>query len=71
MKALLKTETAMDRAVRALLGKTSSSITSILVARFRKRARRPVMSTANRVTTRQPSRLAHRKSETKGGRHQR
>jgi hypothetical protein len=71
MKALLKTETAMDRAVRALLGKTSSSITSILVARFRKRARRPVMSTASRVTTRQSARLAHAKAATKGGRRRR
>jgi hypothetical protein len=41
MKSVIKTETAMDRAVHALLGKTAASITSILVARFRKRTRRP------------------------------
>jgi hypothetical protein len=58
MKAYLKPELAMNRAIQALFGKTAL-ITSILVARFRKRFR-PAMS-------RRVARPGQRRTLAKGG----
>ena len=63
MKSVIKAESAMDRAVHALLGKTAASITSILVARFRKRTRRP----AARGGSCRPARPGQRRTLVKGG----